>query len=179
MQPLRQSILDMEAIMSVADIYEKRATFSFEVFPAQDGCRHGKAVRQGRRSGQAVHPEARLYLLYLRRRRHQRRQEPGSSRQDPEGRQVHPCYPLHLHRQHQGRHQGKAADLPGSRHRPYARPPRRPALRLDRHRTATCTTPPSWSSSSARSSATSSPSRSLALPRATSSAAASRPTSPS
>ena len=33
MQPLRQSILDMEAIMSVADIYEKRATFSFEVFP--------------------------------------------------------------------------------------------------------------------------------------------------
>ena len=33
MQPLRQSILDTEAIMSVADIYEKRATFSFEVFP--------------------------------------------------------------------------------------------------------------------------------------------------
>ena len=33
MQPLRQSILDMEAIMSVADIYEKRSTFSFEVFP--------------------------------------------------------------------------------------------------------------------------------------------------
>ncbi len=27
MQPLRQSILDMEAIMSVADIYEKKIDF--------------------------------------------------------------------------------------------------------------------------------------------------------
>ena len=27
MQPLRQSILDMEAIMSVADIYEKKSDF--------------------------------------------------------------------------------------------------------------------------------------------------------
>ena len=50
MQPLRQSILDMEAIMSVADIYEKRSTFSFEVFPPKTDVGMEKLCGEGSRS---------------------------------------------------------------------------------------------------------------------------------
>ena len=91
-------------------------------------------MRRRRRAGAAVHPKPRLYLLHVWRRRHQRGQEPGSAGQDPEGRQVHPRHPLHLHRQHPGGHQGAAAELSGPRHQPHAGPAGRPALRLDRHR---------------------------------------------
>ena len=66
-----------------------------------------------------------------------------------------------------------------ARHRPHAGAARRPALRLDRARAAICTMPPSWYPLFARSSAISSPSRLRALRKATSPAAAWMRTYPS
>ena len=80
--------------MSVAEIYENRATFSFEVFPPKTDVGMEKLCGEGG-------VLEKLYTLnpdYI------------SCTYGAGGTNV--CHPLHLHRQYQGRHQGKAPDLP-------------------------------------------------------------------
>ena len=68
--------------MSVAEIYEKRATFSFEVFPPKTDVGMEKLCGKDGVLEHLYDAEPRLHLLHLRRGRHQRRQEPRGSRQD-------------------------------------------------------------------------------------------------
>ncbi len=179
MQPLRQSILDMEAIMSVADIYEKRATFSFEVFPPKTDVGMEKLCGKDGVLDKlyTLEPDY-ISCTYGAGGTNVGKNLEVLDKIQKDGKCI-PCYPLHLHRQHQGRHQGKAARLTLTMASTICLLCAATCPSAGPARTAICTTRLSLSSSSARSSATSSPSRSQALPRVTSSAAVSKPTSPS